>query len=158
MIRKLGLAVVAMVMAATVTTPANAEYARVCVAVGDVEFNPPLTTTLQTGTMTFTYETAPCVVVSTTSGVGTTDPNGSTTLAYSGSCLAATVTNPGEGITGVLVGGLASVTLQIHPSSQPLLGARAWVLLPTDPINPCAFHTGLGVNAGPDVWPGSPPA
>lgn len=159
MIRKLGLGLVAIAMAATMTTPADAAYARVCVAVGTVTFSPPLTTTLQTGTMTFTYDetdTAPCVVVDATPpGVGLTNPNGSTTLSYSGSCLLATVSSgtTTNGITGVLVGGVASATLQIDTGGEPLLGARAWVLVPTNQLgNPCNFAEGIGVNAGPDVW------
>ena len=145
--KQLVLRAVAALPAAFLAPPADASFVRYCEATGRATFSPALTTTLRSGTMTWTYN-ATCVGADTGGPSGVTNSSGTHVYDYTGSCVTATMVGPG-GDTGVLVGGTEMVTTF---TSAGRTFTRYWTFVP-DSLNPCNMTGAAVVQHGPDVFP-----
>lgn len=147
----------AIVGLALVAPPADAASTRMrqCVITGTMTFSPRLTTTVRSGSISYTY-TPTCVVEQTNGVVGIETYTASLTLDYEGSCLTARISDPWSSSSiGVLASGTAMV-LVMPMLSGGSSGAGAYALVPAG-FNPCDMTSAAVVQVSSDVEPGSIP-
>jgi hypothetical protein len=138
---KKALCVAAVIVsgAAATALPVSRAHAQVfsgavCYEEPSWSFSPALTTTNQSGTVTFSWS-ATCVNVSTTPAVSTSPASGTSTFSYMGNCVNASLT--GTGISGLLIGGT------IAEFAPP--GHQVYVLVPANPCNDSGPTPSTGV-------------